>query len=100
MIPTTTVVRKSSVSAYFDELLTILSVSIRMFSCSVFYSGPQSPNNHIFVMAEYYSEIVFPDPFESFFTYVCYYLAVHISNLPLVAFLLWCLLSSEAIVIA
>ncbi|KAG2277851.1 hypothetical protein Bca4012_041804 [Brassica carinata] len=34
-------------------------------------------------MAEYYSEIVFPDPFESFFTYVCYYLAVHISNLPL-----------------
>ncbi|KAF2573584.1 hypothetical protein F2Q70_00001043 [Brassica cretica] len=49
-----------------------------------FYSGPQTPNNHIFVMAEYYSEIVFPDPFESFFTYVCYYLAVHISNLPLV----------------
>ncbi|CAN6855509.1 unnamed protein product [Brassica oleracea var. botrytis] len=48
-------------------------------------------------MAEYYSEIVFPDPFESFFTYVCYYLAVHISNLPLGAFLLWCLLSSEAI---
>ncbi|KAF3503997.1 hypothetical protein F2Q69_00040547 [Brassica cretica] len=48
-----------------------------------FYSGPQTPNNHIFVMAEYYSEIVFPDPFESFFTYVCYYLAVHISNLPL-----------------
>ncbi|KAH0909215.1 hypothetical protein HID58_032536 [Brassica napus] len=50
-------------------------------------------------MAEYYSEIVFPDPFESFFTYVCYYLAVHISNLPLGAFLLWCLLSSEAILI-
>ncbi|CDY54552.1 BnaCnng27290D [Brassica napus] len=44
-------------------------------------------------MAEYYSEIVFPDPFESFFTYVCYYLAVHISNLPLGAFLLWCLLT-------
>ncbi|KAL0694215.1 hypothetical protein Bca4012_061395 [Brassica carinata] len=33
-------------------------------------------------MAESYSEIVFPGPFKSFFSHVCYYPAVHISNLP------------------
>ncbi|KAG2303045.1 hypothetical protein Bca52824_031696, partial [Brassica carinata] len=45
-----------------------------------FYSGPQSL--YIPVMAESYSEIVFPGPFKSFFSHVCYYPAVHISNLP------------------
>ncbi|ESQ50662.1 hypothetical protein EUTSA_v10022830mg [Eutrema salsugineum] len=44
------------------------------------YSGPQNPN--VPVVAEFYNEIVFPSPFESFLARAHNHPAVHISKLP------------------